>query len=435
MTVELSDDRRMEAAVLRRISYRLLPFLMLAYLIAFIDRVNVGFAALQMNKAIGLSQSVFGLGGGIFFIGYFFFEVPSNLCLERFGASRWIARIMISWGIVSAATAFVVGPNSFLTLRFLLGAAEAGFFPGVILYLTYWFPAAYRARIVGIFMVAIPISSFIGSPISGAVLGLGGMLGLAGWQWVFLIEALPAILVGFVCIFWLTDRPEHARWLTSEQRAWLTGQLASERARVSKVEQLSVWRVMRNKYVLILALVYAGSSTASSALSVWQPQIIKSFGLTDFQTGLVNAIPFGVASVLMVMWGRRSDRTGERVWHNALALMAIVVGLTCTIVFTSLIPTVLLLTLAISGTYAAKGPFWALSTEWLSAPTAAAGIAQINALGTVSGFLGLYLLGVIKDATGSYPLALLPIVTLAVLAAGAMLLVGQGQPRSVAVAR
>jgi ACS family tartrate transporter-like MFS transporter len=433
MSMATTDDKAVETVVMRRVFWRLMPFLLAAYLVCYIDRVNVGFASLQMNKAVGISQLAYGWGTGIFFIGYFFLEVPSNLGLERFGASRWIARIMISWGMVSAAFALIVGPKSFFFLRFLLGAAEAGFFPGVILYLTYWFPSEYRAKIVGIFMVAIPVAGLTGSPISGAILGMDGTLGLGGWQWVFLLEATPAILLGFVSFFWLTDRPEHARWLSADERTWLANKLLAEKRRVSKVKQLSVWKVMVNKHVLIMALVYSGAAGASSALALWQPQVIKSFGLSNLETGFLNAIPYGISAVLMILWGRSSDRTGERVWHNALPLGWMALALVATFFAHNLWALLPLLTLVLAGTYASKGPFWALSSEWLAAPVAAAGLAQINALGNLSGFVCNFLIGWIKDATGSFPLALMPIAALAAAGTLAVLLIGRGQPRTVAV--
>jgi MFS family permease len=339
---------------------------------------------------------------------------------------------MITWGLISAAMTFVAGPYSFFLLRFLLGAAEAGFFPGVILYLTYWFPAQYRARIVAIFMVAIPASSFIGSPISAALLGLEGLAGLHGWQWMFILEGLPAILLGFVTLGVLRNGPNEVRWLTAEQQSWLSTRLNAERSTVRHVDQMSLWQVLFNRYVLAAALVYAGSSGASACLSIWQPQIIKSFGLTNIETGFVNALPFGIASIIMVLWGRTSDRTGERVWHTAVPLAVTAVTLASTLLTNSLVPTVAILCLAVTGTYAIKGPFWALSTEWLSATTAAAGIAQINAIGNLGGFLGTYLLGVIKDATGSYGLGLLPLVALTAAGSIMVLIMGRGHPRAVA---
>ena len=422
-----------ESAVMRKVFWRLMPFLLAAYLIAYIDRVNAGFAALQMNKAIGLDPATYGLGAGVFFLGYFILEVPSNLALERFGARTWIARIMITWGIISGAMAFIVGPNSFLAMRVLLGAAEAGFFPGVILYLTYWFPAEHRARIVGIFMVAIPVAGLIGSPISGTILYLDGLLGFGGWQWVFLLEAAPAILLGVFAFVWLTDKPEHATWLSAGERDWLVAKLKAERERANRVPHMSLWQVLRNRYVLIMALVYSGAAGASSGLALWQPQIIKSFGLTNFQTGMVNAIPYGIAAILMIIWGRSSDRTGERVWHNALPLGWMVLAMLAAFAAHQIWTLLPILTLILCGTYACKGPFWALSSEWLSAPVAAAGLAQINALGNLSGFFCNYLIGWIKNATGSYPMALMPIAALALAGFVAVLVIGRGQPRTVAI--
>ncbi len=405
-----------EAATIRRVSWRLMPFLLLAYLICYIDRVNVGFAALQMNKAVGIDPKIYGLGAGIFFVGYFFLEVPSNLALERFGARTWIARIMITWGMVSAAFALIGGPISFLVLRFLLGAAEAGFFPGVILYITYWYPRHYRAIIVGIFMVAIPVAGLVGSPISGAILYMDGILGLGGWQWIFLLEAAPAVLLGIASFIWLTDRPEHASWLTNEQRRWLITTLDGERRHAPRISHESVWAVMTNKYVLIMALVYSGAAGASTALALWMPQLVKSFGLTNWQTGLVNAVPFGIAAVWMILWGRNSDRSGERVWHNALPLGWMVLAMVAT------------------GTYASKGPFWALSSEWLGATSAAAGLAQINALGNLAAFVFNYLIGWIQAETGSFPLALMPIAAVAAVGTICVLVIGRHQPRTVAAA-
>jgi MFS family permease len=428
-----ASDGVLEATTMRRVSWRLMPFLLLAYLICYIDRVNVGFAALQMNKAVGIDAKTYGLGAGIFFVGYFILEVPSNLALQRFGARVWIARIMISWGIVSGAFALIGGPISFLALRFLLGAAEAGFFPGVILFITYWYPAHYRAIIVGIFMVAIPVAGLVGSPISGAILYMDGMLGLGGWQWIFLLEALPAILLGFAAYVWLTDRPENATWLTAEQRQWLTAKLQLERNRTPRVAPASVWRVMGNKYVLIMALVYAGASGASTSLALWMPQLVKSFGLTNWQTGLVNSVPFGISAVVMILWGRHSDKTGERVWHNALPLAWMVLAMCATFfAIHNLWAMIPLLTLIAAGTYASKGPFWALCSEWLGAGAAAAGLAQINALGNLSAFGFNYLIGYITAETHSFPLALMPIAFVATLGTISVLVIGRHQPRTVA---
>ena len=434
MSAALLNDKALEAATMRRVSWRLMPFLILAYLLCYIDRVNVGFASLQMNKAVGIDPKTYGLGAGIFFIGYFILEVPSNLGLERFGARKWIARIMLTWGIVSGAFALIGGPTSFLVLRFLLGAAEAGFFPGVILYLTYWFPAVYRAKIVGIFMVAIPVAGLIGSPISGAILGMDGVWGLGGWQWIFILEAIPTLLLGVASFYWLTDRPEHAPWLPKEQQAWLIARLAAEGRRQTKVPHQSVWKTMTNKYVLIMALVYAGAAGASTSLALFMPQLVKSFGLTNFETGCVNSIPFGIAAVWMILWGRSSDKTGERVWHNALPLAWMVVAMVGLFFFIKNLYVVIpLMTLIAAGTYASKGPFWALSSEWLGASTAAAGLAQINALGNLSGFFFNYMIGYIQAETGSFPLSIMPIAFVATLGTISVLTVGRHQPRTVAV--
>jgi ACS family tartrate transporter-like MFS transporter len=434
MSQTMEQGKILEAATMRRVSWRLMPFLTLAYLLCYIDRVNVGFASLQMNKAVGIDPKTYGLGAGIFFIGYFILEVPSNLALERFGARTWIARIMLTWGVVSAAFALIGGPISFLVLRFLLGAAEAGFFPGVILYLTYWYPAEYRAKIVGIFMVAIPVAGLIGSPISGAILGMDGILGLGGWQWIFILEAIPTIVLGVLAYAWLTDRPEHASWLAPEQQRWLVAKLEGERRRAPRIQHQSLWKVLSNRYVLIMALVYAGAAGASTSLALWMPQLVKSFGLSNFQTGLVNAVPFGIAAAWMILWGRNSDRTGERVWHNALPLMWMVLAMVATFfVIGNLWMMIGLLTLIAAGTYASKGPFWALSSEWLGPTTAAAGLAQINALGNLSGFFFNYMIGWIKDETGSFPLALMPIAAVATIGTICVLTLGRNQPRTVPV--
>lgn len=428
---------QIERETLRKVTRRIVPFLMLAYFIAFLDRVNAGFAALQMNQDIGLTPGQFGLGGGLFYVSYVLCEVPSNLAMERFGARIWIGRIMITWGLVSAAMAFAVGPISFYAARLLLGAAEAGFFPGVILYLTYWFPRAYRGRIVAIFMVAIPISGFLGSPVSASLLGTDGTLGLRGWQWLFILEAVPAILLGPLAIAVLPNGPGDARWLTPQQRAWLQERLSSERVSTATgfgapARHMPIRKILGNRYVLAASLIYAGASGASQCLSLWQPQIIKSFGLSNLQTGLLNSIPFGIASVLMVLWGRSSDLRRERVWHTALPLGLLALSLGAALATASLWPTILVLCLAVAATYMVKGPFWALATEWLSAGAAAAGIAQINAIGNIGGFVGTSLLGVIKDATGSYPLGLLPLALISGVGCALVLGLGRGGKRGVA---
>ena len=379
-----------------------------------------------MNQDLGLTPTVFGWGAGIFFLGYFLLEVPSNLALERFGARVWITRIMATWGILSCCMAFAQGTWSFIGLRFLLGAAEAGFFPGVILYLTYWFPSRYRARIVGIFMVAIPISSFLGSPISGALLGVSGW-GLRGWQWLFILEGIPAILLAFAVPFVLPEQAARCQVAAGAERAWLEGRLDEEAQRNRSRAHLSVGQILRDPRVLLFAFIYFGSSASSYGLTIWTPQIIKAYGLTNIQTGLLNSIPYGIACVAMVLWGRRSDRTGERRWHLAFAFVLLAIGLAGGTVLTGLAPLVGALTLAAAGVYMLKGPFWALATEQLPPATAAASIAMINAVGNLGGFAGPFAIGAIRGATGSFELALLPMIVFALVSGGLSLVPGAGR--------
>ena len=411
---DIDHNARLEAETIRKVTWRLIPFLMLCYLLAFIDRGNIGMAALQMNDDLGLTKKMFGFAGSLFFISYFLFEVPSNLALQKFGARKWIARIMITWGLVSACMALVQGATSLYVLRFLLGAAEAGFFPGVVLYLTYWFPAAYRARIVAIFMVAVPMASFVGSPLSALLLQADGLFGLRGWHWLFILEGLPTVLMGVACLFFLTDRPEQAKWLSEEQRGWLSARLEKERGEKKTAARVSIWKLFRSKEVVGMALVCATASAAGSVLGVWQPQLLKSFGLTIMQTGLVNSIPYVIAAVLMVWWGRHSDRKGERRWHTAIPLALISAGMLGSLFISSLAPTVVLLSCVLIGAYSFKGPFWALSSSWLAPGSAAAGLAAINAASNlIGGGLMVNVYGWIKEGTGSHSLALLPIALLA----------------------
>jgi len=423
-------ESEIERSAMRRIGWRLVPFLILAYFVSFLDRVNVGFAAIQMNHDVGLTATLFGWGAGIFFLGYFLMEVPSNLMLERFGARLWIARIMATWGVISMAMALVQGPWSFIALRFLLGVAEAGFFPGVILYLTYWFPSAYRARIVGIFMISIPISWFLGSPISGALLSLNGW-GLAGWQWLFILEGLPAVLMAGAVLWFLPDGPRHAAWLPEAERDWLEGRLREESARnaarTGGVGSPSLGTMLRDRRLILFAAIYFGSTASSYGLTFWTPQIVKSYGLTNFETGLLNSVPYGVASVAMILWGRHSDKVGERRWHLAIPFLVLAAGLAGGTVLSGILPLVGALTVAAVGVYMLKGPFWALATEELPPAAAAASIAAINAVGNLGGFLGPYLIGAIKDATGSFTLALTPLILFALISAGLSLVPGRAR--------
>ncbi|MCE6234834.1 MFS transporter [Acinetobacter pittii] len=418
MSTEYSQPSAIERETMRKVAWRLLPFLTLCYVIAIIDRGNIGMASLQMNEDLGLTATAFGFASSLFFFAYFLFEVPSNLAMQKFGAKVWIARIMVTWGVITAATAFVESSTSLYIMRFLLGAAEAGFFPGVILYLTYWLPANYRARMVAIFMVAIPGANFIGSPLSGLLLSLDGWMGMRGWHWLFILEGIPAILLGIACLFALTDRPEQAKWLNSEQKAWLVERLKFERQQKTPIGHISLWQLLKNKYIWFMIIIYSGASAAGSTMSVWAPQLIKSFGLSNLEIGLVNAIPYGLASIAMIFWGRSSDRKNERRWHTAITLLMISFGLLIALFTSSLIGTIFLLSVVLIGAYSMKGPFWALASSWMSPTTTAAGLAAIGAFANlIGGGLMVNIYGAIHDATGSHAIALLPLAALNLVSA------------------
>lgn len=415
-----------EQQTVKKVVWRILPFLIVCYLIAIIDRGNIGMASLQMNEDLGLSKAVFGLASSLFFVGYFLFEVPSNLAMQKIGAKIWISRIMVSWGIISVCTAFVESANTLYVLRFLLGAAEAGFFPGVILYLTYWIPGKYRARVIATFMVAIPAANFIGSPISGAILSLDGWYGMRGWHWLFILEGVPAVMLGIAAFFMLSNRPANASWLNHEQKAWLNATLEAENAKKKAIGHISLWQLLRHKHIWVMALIYAGASAAGSTLSVWSPQLLKSFGLDNFTTGLVNAIPYGLASILMIVWGRSSDRSGERRWHTALTLFLIAGGLLSAFITNSLTGSVVILSLVLVGAYSMKGPFWALASGWMSSTTAAAGLAAIGAMANlIGGGLMVNVYGIINQATGSHTLAMVPLAILCGIGGIAVLVMGR----------
>jgi MFS transporter, ACS family, tartrate transporter len=407
----------LEARTIGRVTKRLMPFLILCYFVAYLDRVNVGFAALSMNKDLGFTATVFGFGAGIFFIAYFFFEVPSNLLLNRFGARRWIARIMFSWGIVASAEAFIpqiahatgLSPATvFITLRVLLGVAEAGFFPGIIFYLTIWFPALYRARMVGMFMAAIPLSTVIGGPISAMLLYVHGF-GLANWQWLYLLEAIPALLLSFVVLIYLTDRPSDAKWLSADERAWLVERHATETRIREKANHFSWLQAITNTRVVLLSFIYFGVNAAVYGLSFFMPQIVHSFGLSFGLTGLVTTLPYIAGVIGMVFWSRHSDRTHERREHVGLALLIAGLCIAGTTVVDNPVGKMILFTIAGFGMFGSQPCFWALPATFLSGPAAAAGLAAVNSLGNLSGFFGPYVMGKVKDATGSYTIALLAI--------------------------
>ncbi|NYH16309.1 MFS family permease [Paraburkholderia bryophila] len=399
---------------MRRVILRLVPFLMASYFMALLDRVNIGFAALQMNADLGLSHSMFGFAASLYFVAYFIAEVPSNLALEKFGARRWIARIMITWGLIASLMAFVVGPNSLYVMRFLLGLAEAGFFPGTILYLSYWLPKRYRAQVLGIVATSNALASFASGPLSVALLKLHGAGGLRGWQWLFLLEGIPAVLLGIAALFVLVDSPKNARFLTLEQREWLRARLASERSQGSAVGHLSLWALLRNPYFLVMALLCSVASATSSVLAVWQPQFLKSFGLTNTETGFINSIPYAITIVAMILWARHSDRTGERRLHTAVPLLLTASGFAVISFGSVSLPIVLVcLTCCLVGAYSFKGPFWAMSSQILSPQTMAAGVAGINAISNlIGGGLMVNVVAQIKQHTGSYSTAMSPLVVL-----------------------
>lgn len=425
----------LETRVLRKISFRIVPFVMLLYFIAFVDRVNIGFAALTMNKDLGFSPTVFGFGAGIFFFGYFLFEVPSNLVLNKVGARIWIARVMITWGIVSGAMAFVQGTTSFYTLRFLLGAAEAGFFPGIILYLSFWFPARKRAAVTAIFMAAAPLSVVLGSPVSAALLEMNGILGLSGWQWMFIIEAVPALVFGVVVLFYMTDRPELATWLKDDERQWLVDAMAAEQAGKAAVASHSVWRGLADLRVLALALVYFGTSAGLYTLGIWAPQIIKQLGLSSMQVGFLNSIPPTIAVIVTILYSRHSDVTGERTWHVVGACLFAAAGLVFAGNAATVVSVMAALTIVNIGITSSKPPLWSMPTLFLSGPAAAAGIATINSIGNLGGFVGPAMIGWIKDLTGSFMGGLYFVAGLLVLSAVlTLVLAGAGRRATAAAA-
>jgi MFS transporter, ACS family, tartrate transporter len=406
----------LEQRTIRRLFTRLVPFLIICYFVAYLDRVNVSFAALTMNKDLGLSATAYGLGAGIFFFSYFVFEVPSNLALERFGARRWIARIMFTWGLVSGAMIFVRGETSFYVVRVLLGAAEAGFFPGIIFFLTLWFPAVYRARIIGWFMVAIPLSTVFGAPVSSALLGLDGVAGLKGWQWLFVLEAVPALILAVVTWFYLTDRPADATWLPSDERAWLAQRLVEEERQREAVRRFSVMEVLFDPKVLALSLVYFGAVATNYGTAYFLPQIVKAFGLSNVATGFVSAIPYVVGSIGMVWFGYRSDRRMERKGHAAVAFALSAIGIGLSALFDDPVLKMFWLSVGAFGVFAVLPVFWTLPTAFLSGASAAAGIAVINSVGNLAGFFGPFVMGALKDATGNYAAGLWAIAACAVVA-------------------
>jgi ACS family tartrate transporter-like MFS transporter len=414
-----------ETSAMRKISWRLIPFIALLYFAAFIDRVNLGFAAPEMTRDLGFSPYVYGLGAGIFFLSYCLLEVPSNLILHKVGARRWIARIMITWAVLAGAMAFIHTPLSFYVLRFLLGAAEAGFFPGIVYYLTVWAPAAHRAKLIGLFMTAIPLSTALCGPISSYILSLNGAFGLAGWRLLFLLETVPSLALGIATLFLLHDRPEQAKWLTQAEKAWLTGALEAERA--TRPGHGGLWRAMTQPRVLALSFCYFGVEMGLYGVILWLPQIIQKLGISSADTGWAIAGPYGVAAVAMALWGRHSDRTGERVWHVAIPSAVGFAGLAASVYAGhSAALSLVAITFGVAGTLAVLPIFWTLPSAMLDGAAAAGGLALINALGNIGGFIGPFVLGWIKNQTGSYAPGLLVLGGGVLMTGIIALILGQG---------
>lgn len=394
-----------EARTVRKVTWRIIPFCFVLYIISYLDRANIGYAALQMNKELALTSEAFGFASGIFFIGYFLFEVPSNVLMSRFGPRVWMARILLTWGAVSMLTAFVQTAGQLYLLRFLLGVAEAGFFPGIIIYLTYWFRKKEQATTIAMFTAAIPVSYLVGAPLSTWIMdATNGAYGLGGWRWMLLLEGAPAVLGGLACYALLTDRPEQATWLKPDEKAWLAGELERERAaQGASVRHLSTWQAMCNPKVLYLSAIYFVYQCGSLGVGYWMPQIIKGFAghLTNTQVGLIAMLPYAVATVGMILWSRRSDRTGERKMHSAWPLLLAGVALTAAGLVSQPASAMVFIAAALTGLYAFKAPFWSVPTLFLTRATAAVSIAVINSIGNLGGFVGPYAIGLIKDVTGN----------------------------------
>lgn len=393
----------LEIRTTRRITLRLIPFMFVLYIVAYLDRVNVGFAALQMNTDLHFSNAAFGLGSGIFFLGYFLFEIPSNLILHKIGARKWIARIMITWGAIAAAMVFVSGPKSFYALRFLLGLAEAGFFPGMILYLTYWFPRKYLARNVALFMTATALAGVVGGPVSGALLEMHGLCGLSGWQWLFILEGLPAVFLGIAVFFYLPDKPQQASWLPEDEKSWLLRRLSDEHLEKDREPEQKLWPAMKSGRVWALCLIYFTLVVAMYGIAMWLPMMLKSAtGFSSFLVGMVSIVPYLAAAAFMVVIGLLSDRTGERKRFISGSLALAALGFMLSVFAASPAGSIAGLVIAAAGIWGALGPFWAFAGSFLSGAAAAGGFALINSIGNLGGFTGPALVGFFRDATGSY---------------------------------
>ena len=411
-------DAALQRSTMRKVYLRLLPFAVLSYVLAYIDRINVSFAGLTMRSDLGMSAATFGFAVGMFYWGYFIFEVPSNVILEKVGARIWIARIMITWGILAGLTAAVSGSTGFAIVRFLLGVAEAGFFPGIILYFTYWFPSRHHARIVSGFLIGLPVAVALGAPISTALLGLDGLFGLRGWQIMYIAEAVPTVFIGVLTYFVLTDRPQEAKFLSEEERNWLVSTIAAERRATEAVRKFTMWEALYNPKVLLLSLNYLGIVTASLGMLIFIPQIIKSLGnYSNMTVGWLTMIPYICGAIAMVVWGRISDRMNERRWNLFFGCVLSTVGLVIAGMTMGTWGALVGMSIAAMGFYGSKGPFFAMPPMFLSGPALAAGIAWINSIGNLGGFFGPSYVGLMKDLTGGYAGGLYGLALLGLVAA------------------
>jgi len=410
-----------EQQIFAKCAWRLIPFMGLLYLANYIDRVNAGFAALTMNKDLGFSPAIFGFGAGVFFIGYLLFQVPANAILERAGARRTVFCIMVAWGAISAATAFVQGPVSFYVLRFLLGVAEAGFFPGMIFYLTLWFPQSYRTRFAACFLCAIPLSGIVGGPLSALILGMDGAGGLRGWQWLFLMEGLPASALAFAVLKWLPDNPAHASWLNDAEKNTIAACIGRE----AVAGEQDLWRALRDPRVLALALAGFASGSALYGTGLWLPQIVSAMGFSNLATGGVVALCYLASMAAMIAWGYSSDLRGERIWHAAFSWLIAATGFACASLTQNDFLALVALSLAVAGTLSAIGPHVTIVPSFLRGAAAAAGIALVNTIVSLGGFAGPALIGVLRETSGDYSSGMAMLAIEVVLSAAIVLALGR----------
>jgi MFS transporter, ACS family, tartrate transporter len=433
--VDASIAERLEESALRKIYWRLVPFCFLLYILCYIDRINVSFASLTMNKDLGLTAYIYGLAAGAFFWGYCLLEVPSNIILEKVGARPWITRIMVTWGLLSAATAFATGPWSFFTIRVLIGAAEAGLFPGILLYFHRWFPQRHRGRVTGFFLIGLPLATAIGAPLSTAFLQLDGVLGLHGWQWMYLGEGIPTALIGVSVWFYLTERPSAATWLTAEEKTWLDAELATERHAIETVRTHSIWSAMANPRVWVLTTIFGGIGMAGVGLVLFLPQILKAQGFSNNQAGLLTAVPYVFGTFAMAFCGWLSDRIKDRYWILTVTCGCAMVGMIAGAMLRDSVWVLAAFSLATIGFYGMKSPFWPLPSTFLTGAALAAGLAFINSVGNFAGYLGPIAVGWARDATGSFEVGLYVLAGAAAVSTVTSLCCALWMPRTAATGK